>query len=670
MGSAGLPEGHFNCWHKSHLGWFDATNRQTVATSGTYRVYRSDHYQTIGAVRGLEIDKDGSDQYWIGLRQEFPAYDTFSRGVYLLWKQTGTNRSHLLDTTPQSAGGSFDGGLALGQTYSDAVADVHITPVARGGQASNAWMDVTVNLGSFPGNSAPTASLSGPSNLNVRTSALFSATASDPDGDELAYYWDIGDELVKPNAPTIPAVWLSGGTSTVSCVISDMKGGTNRVSQTVILSDPLDNWTQRTANTTVDLKDIALGGGRLVAVGHNYNTIYSDDGVNWVEIPLYYTRLNGVIHEGASFIAAGSDWDFDVSAFKGTIVTSPDGILWTRRYFDGEYLNDIAFGGGTYVAVGDNGTIIRSVNGTDWGPVASGSTTNLTGVSYGDGTFVAVGAPMGGGPAVVLTSSDGLSWMNYSAGVDLDSWKGFNAVQYCKDRFLASGWHARILHSLDQGQTFTTSMGGNNLIIPAFAYGEGIFFAAGLEKIYTNSSWTTADINLISLDGANWTTLPVASQEERNAAVFFNGTFITVGNNGSIWQSGPAGSLPDGYAIWQLENAGALGFDRDPLDDADFDGILNLYEYAMGSSATDPKSIPAPGVAEEDSGYFTVAYERDKIASDIDYAVERGVNLVSNDWESANTVVLEDSRTNLTARSAFLMATQTNEFMRLNILLK
>jgi hypothetical protein len=678
MGSADVPEGHFNAWHKKKIAWFDADNWSSVTNSGTYRLYRSDHRQTTGLIRGLEIGKGGgTNEYWVGLRQEYPGYEAFSRGAYLLWKQNGTSRSHLVDTTPLSADGKYDGGLALGQTYSDAAGHVHITPVDRGGQTPNEWMDVTVNLGDFPGNSAPSASLNVPTNLSVRSSALISVTASDPDGDELAYQWGIGDGLVKPNAPSIPVAWMSGGTATVSCTVSDMKGGTNRVSQTVVLTDPLDSWMQHTSGTTKHLNDIAVGGGRLVAVGDNGTTAYSDTGTNWTvhtsaNVWLGNAYLEGVVYDGSQFIAVGMDYDFGPPGWELATYTSPDGTYWTERYDSNSgsgstiRLNDVAHGGGYYIAVGDDGAIVRSTDGVSWSTNASGTTIDLAGISYGDGTFVVVGADSGGGPAVVLTSADGLSWSNHSAGVDLDDWKGFYEVEYCNDRFLASGWYARILHSTDQGQTFTTQMSGDRQNIAGFSYGNGIYFAAG-ENL---DAGVGVDINVLSLDGATWTELTTSSQDRRNAAIFYNGTFITVGNNGSIWQSDPVGSPSGGYAVWQSENEDSLGFNRDPNEDADFDGSPNLVEYAMGSSAFDSGSQPSYLHLAEPDGYFQVSYERNGIVEDVDYAVERSVDLVANDWSSATTVVLEDSPTNLMVRSAYPTSSQTNEFMRLNIGLK
>lgn len=673
LGSGDGPEGHFNVWHKKNIIWFDAENWKAVGSSGSYRIYRSDHYQTTGLLRGLEIDKGASDTYWVGLRQEYPAYDSYSRGAYLLWKKFGHGRSYLLDTSPLSAGGEQDGGLALGQTYSDPAAQVHITPTARGGQTPNEWMDITVNLGAFGGNSAPMASISGPLNGAVQESMLFSVTASDTDGDELAYYWDTGDDLVKPNAPSISATWLYGSTVTVSCVVSDMKGGTNKVSHTVALSSPLGNWTQRTSGTALNLKDIAFGGGRLVAVSREDTTVYSDDGTNWTshqnfDVASHNVYLEAITYDGYQFIAVGMDHD---SGWEQTTYTSPTGISWTERYDSDSgsasnvRLYDVAYGSGVYIAVGDNGTIVRSTDGLSWNPVASGTSTDLYGVSYGDSTFVIVGDEGGSTAHVVLTSTNGLSWADHSSGSSITDNQWMFEVEYVNDRFLAAGgFRSGIQYSTDQGQSFLIGA-DDDYEIDGFAYGGGVYLATGVYSFTGRSE----DINLISADGVNWSELPTVQKDNQNAAIAFNGTFITVGDNGSIWQSDAVEAVEMGYANWQLENEVSLGLNRDPLEDADFDGSVNLIEYALGSTATDASSVPSSSTATTGS-YFHVSYDRDSIKSDIDYNVERLTNLVSNDWSTANTITLEDSTTNLAVRSAFTILSQTNEFMRLNIGLK
>jgi len=43
-----------------------------------------------------------------------------------------------------------------------------------------------------------------------------------------------------------------------------------------------------------------------------------------------------------------------------TLLTSPDGEIWTARPWLPPYFNDIAFGNGTFVAVGGRGWIVQS----------------------------------------------------------------------------------------------------------------------------------------------------------------------------------------------------------------------------------------------------------------------------------------------------------------------
>jgi hypothetical protein len=680
MGGGDSPEGHFNCWHKRRINWLDAGDWLPVTTSGTYRVYQGDHRQTTdGLVQGLEIPKGTNDFYWVGHRQLYnQTYDCYGRGLYLLWKRYvdekgwADHRSYLIDTTPGSDGGKYDGGLVLGQTYSDAEAQLHITPVGRGGVAPDVWMDVRVNMGAFSGNQPPVATLQGPTSAHIQQSVLFSVEASDPDGDELAYHWDFGDGLVKANAPSVPGAWLSGTTGRVSCVVSDMKGGTVRVSRDVPLSSELDNWTARSSGITQDLRDVAVGNGRIVAVADKGITCYSADGTVWsshddVDVWAGNLRWEGLIYDGEQFVTVGYDYDHGTASWVGSICVSPDGLTWSERYsgqWDGiPKLRDVAYGNGVYVAVGNNGTILRSTDTHVWTKQISGVTTNdLSGVSYGDGRFVVVGSAPNSWYSRVLSSSNGIDWVDLTASIGLEHWRGMHDVQFCNDRFLAGGWNMGIRYSTDGGLTFPDALTSYHSM-PAFAYGNGLYLAAG--KVQRGAA-----VNFISLDGMSWSKQQVAAQDDRNAAAFFNGTFVTVGAGGSIWQSGPIGdSHNGGFAIWQRIEAARLGMDRDPLDDADRDGVNNLYEYALGSSASDPASVPS--VSWDASGpYFEARFARDSRKNDLLYTGQRSVNLRSNDWSAAYVSTVEDVETNLTLRSALPLQTQSNEFLRLKIELK
>jgi len=63
-----------------------------------------------------------------------------------------------------------------------------------------------------------------------------------------------------------------------------------------------------------------------------------------------------------------------------------------------------------FVAVGDNGTILTSSDGTTWTSRTSGTTEYLRGGAYGNSTLVVVGAS-----GTILTSSNGTSWTSSSA---------------------------------------------------------------------------------------------------------------------------------------------------------------------------------------------------------------------------------------------------------------
>ena len=56
-----------------------------------------------------------------------------------------------------------------------------------------------------------------------------------------------------------------------------------------------------------------------------------------------------------------------------------------------EWLNDVTFGDGMFVAVGANGTLLTSANGKTWLRRSSGTETTLVGVAFGDRRFIVVG---------------------------------------------------------------------------------------------------------------------------------------------------------------------------------------------------------------------------------------------------------------------------------------
>src|SRR5258708_459869 len=175
MGWALAGNNHFNAHCKYYLNWLTTNDVAIVTNSGTYRIAALDDPASSG-LRALSIAKNSSTNYWVEFRQK-PINRWVTNGALLHWAQSGNQRTYLLDTTPGSADGENDSALVIGRTFSDAQAGVYLTPIGKGGTTPES-LDVVVNLGSFPGNSPPTVSLTANgTNVAIGPSLNFSATA-------------------------------------------------------------------------------------------------------------------------------------------------------------------------------------------------------------------------------------------------------------------------------------------------------------------------------------------------------------------------------------------------------------------------------------------------------------------------------------------------------------
>jgi hypothetical protein len=165
-------------------------------------------------------------------------------------------------------------------------------------------------------------------------------------------------------------------------------------------------WVLRKSWSGWDLgfNQIANNGSLWMAVegGENYSrTTTSTDGINWVQAgTISSTQIND--------LAFGNGWWLTVGSGSGSVRRSNNnGSTWTTPTNSGltsNTLRSIAFGAGTFVTVGNNGTIQTTTDGSSWVSRTSGVTVPLTSVIWDGNQFVAVG------PGRVLTSTTGTSW--------------------------------------------------------------------------------------------------------------------------------------------------------------------------------------------------------------------------------------------------------------------
>src|SRR5262245_40355774 len=114
--------------------------------------------------------------------------------------------------------------------------------------------------------------------------------------------------------------------------------------------------------------------------------------------------INGVAYGKGTFVTVGNG---------GSVTTSSDGVTWLRGNSGVEDdLHAITFANSNFVAVGAGDTILISSNGLAWMSVSyPGTPSPLASITYGNGIFVTVGSS-------ALTSPDGVNWTRSDQNLD------------------------------------------------------------------------------------------------------------------------------------------------------------------------------------------------------------------------------------------------------------
>lgn len=272
MGGGGYSGGHYAAGHKRVLGWItDAMAPLAPAGRSVHRLYVHDNQGVNNLVTALRATRSGKD-YHVEYRQRVTGNDT-RNGVLLHWCDDGGNNATLLDARPGQGGEA----LFIGRTFSDSSANVHITPVARGNVTPD-WMDVVIHTGSTSGNSRPVALVSADRTQAAPGQSIqFTATATDANGDALAYFWEFGDDTYSTaNDPEVTHAFSAAGEYAVQCTVSDMRGGTARDTVVVRVGSPS---TFRISGRVLDQNQQPVRGIRITA---GSRTAYTDSDGTYV----------------------------------------------------------------------------------------------------------------------------------------------------------------------------------------------------------------------------------------------------------------------------------------------------------------------------------------------------------------------------------------------------
>ena len=191
----------------------------------------------------------------------------------------------------------------------------------------------------------------------------------------------------------------------------------------------------------------------------------------------------------------------------------------------------LAYGLGTYVAIGGTASASSSNDGVSWTArtIPTLSSGTYSAVTWGagsyqqftNGTYVAIST----GSNATAFSFNGSSW---TVGGNLPQTSTWISVAYGNNRYVAiASNQTYVAFSLNAGLTWTQAPAG----LPSAAnwtqitYGQGLFFAVA----------SGTNIAATSPDGINWTSVVMPSSSNWNSVAFGSIPTLTIAGNSPLW---------------------------------------------------------------------------------------------------------------------------------------
>ena len=376
----------------------------------------------------------------------------------------------------------------------------------------------------------------------------------------------------------------------------DVKAGQNN--QVLIKMNQLifGAWAAVEDSTFTDsfIRGIAYGNGTFAAGGDKGRIAYSkDSGVTWkaVEAGTGEDQSKFLNTEDIYNLVFAHDRFF---AFTyGKMVSSEDGVIWKKVEIDAFYISesfqDMAWGGGRFVAVGTGGKMAYSIDGEKWNIIVdeedAAMGTNIYNITYGGGKFI---AGLRGG--YIAYSTNGENWRQVLIDTSLKDTQNDIHITYGRDKFVA-GSNNIMLYSAD-GITWTKAASSLLSEVQGLTYGGGYFIA-----------FTIDGQMIYSTDGVNWTESVIDAFSPPEIIVriaYGEGKFIVAGGvegkYGKIAYSGTASGfiemveIPAGTLTWGNAEITLTAFKM-----GKYEVTQEQYLEVMGVNPSYFRSNPADG---------------------------------------------------------------------------
>ncbi len=217
-------------------------------------------------------------------------------------------------------------------------------------------------------------------------------------------------------------------------------------------------------------------------------------------------------------------------------------VTWTKRAnpLTTNTFYSVAFGGGKFAVVGDNGAIVTSADGTTWARATTPSNAHFyRGVAHDGVRFATVGVAAAGATvrATGAYSADGVTWTAATMPAGVGSMSG---LAYGLGRFVAVGETGRIYTSAD-GAAWTETPSPVTSQLRAVTFANGLFVAAG-----------DGGRVVISSDGLTWTNRSLADTNNYAGVAYHNGAWFIM--SGPLWVHTSA----DGVTWRRLTTSGGV----------------------------------------------------------------------------------------------------------------
>jgi hypothetical protein len=322
--------------------------------------------------------------------------------------------------------------------------------------------------------------------------------------------------------------------------------------------NPLESWGLRSVpGLSANLNDVKFGNGVFVAVGDQSTIARSTNGTDWtVDASGGFGDLKRVRFLNGRFLAVGS---------SNKLLSSTDGVTWQMTTLPLSGFWDIAEGAGVLVLAGASTYI--STNQIDWIQVHPMHTnfslpsfeTPLDTVVYGNGVFIAI--PTGGRTPRTsvdrhsLFSTNGIDWGHGVFGIRDPAG---TAVPGTADLIIADGRvvagtpasssredGTKVSISTNNGVNWSNVIESVSLLTgQALAFGQGTYLL--MSQYNNNNLVSLKPVVFTSTNCIEWYLVFYDTNLTGRilGAAFGNGTFVGVGLNGFILQSGNVAGLP------------------------------------------------------------------------------------------------------------------------------